>query len=78
MTRLCSNGWGRNQRRCSLWASGPKEPALVAKPEIEQSLAGHVYEHGCVADIDEDNLPKGPTEDTVRYISEERGEPGVF
>ena len=51
---------------------------MVTKTEIEQSLAGQVYKRGFVADIDEDNLPKGPTEDTVRYICEKKGEPGVF
>src|SRR5439155_26640039 len=49
---------------------------MVSKAELEQKFAtAPEYKHGFVADIEEEILPKGLTEDTVRYISEKKKEP---
>src|SRR5213594_353849 len=49
---------------------------MVTKAELEQKFAtAPEYKHGFVSDIEEDILPKGLNEDTVRYISEKKGEP---
>ena len=38
-------------------------------------IAGDKYKYGFVSDIETDFAPKGLSEDTVRYISERKGEP---
>lgn len=43
--------------------------------EIIRDAASSEYKYGFVTDIDTDILRKGLTEDTVRYISERKGEP---
>lgn len=43
--------------------------------EIIRDAASSEYKYGFVTDIDTDILCKGLTEDTVRYISERKGEP---
>ena len=49
---------------------------MVSKAELEQKFAtAPEYKHGFVADIEEEILLKGLTEDTVRYISEKKKEP---
>ena len=40
-----------------------------------QEIARKEYEHGWTTEIDADRLPKGLSEDTVRLISQKKGEP---
>lgn len=40
-----------------------------------QDIANKEYQYGFVTDIEEDRIPKGLNEDTVRLISEKKGEP---
>jgi Fe-S cluster assembly protein SufB len=43
--------------------------------EKVHSLAGEKYKYGFVTDIESDMAPKGLSEDTVRFISDKKGEP---
>jgi len=40
-----------------------------------QSFIGNKYEAGFVTDIEQEHLPPGLSEDTVRFISARKGEP---
>ena len=44
--------------------------------EIIDNIANKEYEFGFVTDIEMDVIPAGLDDDTVRFISEKKGEPG--
>ena len=46
----------------------------TTSPEI-QSLIAQKYDAGFVTDIEQEQLPPGLSEDTVRFISAKKGEP---
>lgn len=47
----------------------------MASNEEVKKLADKEYEHGFVTEIEAERAPKGLNEDTVRFISEKKGEP---
>jgi Fe-S cluster assembly protein SufB len=49
--------------------------AAVAETKEKVAALGDKYKYGFVTDIEMERAPKGLTEDTVRYISEKKGEP---
>src|SRR3989304_2254046 len=48
---------------------------MVSKAAIQQELATREYKAGFVADIEEEMVPKGLSEDIVRLISQKKKEP---
>ncbi len=50
-------------------------PAVRETVERVRSIDVDQYKHGFVTDIESDKAPKGLSEDTVRFISEKKGEP---
>ena len=48
---------------------------MVSKAKVEQDFANQEYRHGFVADIEEETVPKGLSEDIVRLISQKKREP---
>ncbi len=48
--------------------------AQSTNSEVE-ALAGREYEHGFITDVEEERIPKGLSEDTVRLISAKKDEP---
>ena len=48
---------------------------MAATPSNVQSLIGQKYEAGFFTDIEQEHLPPGLSEDTVRFISARKGEP---
>ncbi len=48
----------------------------AARQTIEHVETLERYKHGFVTDIDQEFAPKGLSEETVRYISAQKGEPG--
>src|SRR3546814_20723611 len=59
---------------CSSDLTGRPMPANAETIETVRNLAGE-YKYGFVTDIESDILPKGLSEDTVRFISAKKGEP---
>src|SRR3546814_13179293 len=59
---------------CSSDLTGRPMPANVETIETVRNLGGE-YKYGFVTDIESDILPKGLSEDTVRFISGKKGEP---
>src|SRR5580704_3519967 len=47
----------------------------AAKQTVEQVGTLERYEHGFVTDIESDYAPRGLSEDVIRYISTQKGEP---
>jgi len=51
----------------------------LAHPELsEDQIVDHItseYKYGFVTDIEEEQAPKGLTEDTIRFISAKKNEP---
>ena len=44
---------------------------------ILEDFTSREYEHGWSVDLEADQAPKGLTEDTIRFISGKKNEPGV-
>src|SRR3990170_3190238 len=51
---------------------------MVSKAAIQQELATREYKAGFVADIEEEMVPKGLSEDIVRLISQKKKEPELL
>jgi Fe-S cluster assembly protein SufB len=47
---------------------------MATSPDV-QTLIGQKYDAGFVTDIEQESLPPGLTEDTVRFVSAKKGEP---
>ncbi len=39
---------------------------MVSKTKLQEEMANHEYKYGFVADLDEETVPKGLSEDVVR------------
>jgi Fe-S cluster assembly protein SufB len=50
----------------------------TSAPDSVESLVGREYQYGFVTDIESDSLPRGLSEDTIRRISELKGEPAFM
>src|SRR5213083_2758359 len=48
---------------------------MVSKSVLQEQMAKQEYKYGFVADLDEDTVPKGLSEDVVRLISRKKKEP---
>ena len=48
---------------------------MVSKSAIQEQMAKQEYKYGFVADLDEETVPKGLSEDVVRLISHKKREP---
>src|SRR5947208_5525757 len=48
---------------------------MVSKSVLQEQMAKQEYKYGFVADLDEDTVPKGLSEDVVRLISRQKKEP---
>ena len=52
-----------------------KEGNAMANEKIDPSVLNEEYKYGFTTDIDTDYIPAGLNEDTIRLISEKKGEP---
>ncbi|HYU05873.1 MAG TPA: Fe-S cluster assembly protein SufB, partial [Thermoplasmata archaeon] len=48
---------------------------MVTKSVLQEQMSKQEYKYGFVADLDEDTVPKGLSEDVVRLISQKKKEP---
>ncbi len=48
---------------------------MVTKTKLQEEMANREYKYGFVADLEEETVPKGLSEDVVRLISQKKKEP---
>ena len=48
---------------------------MVTKTKLQEEMANREYKYGFVADVEEETVPKGLSEDVIRLISQKKKEP---